>query len=598
MVLVLLIKVNLGLYGIIWDYGLSVINSYPSYWSWEAAWYSSDVSTLASKYNQYHLLTVIVNENNTSNPITTYLDGVKISGLIKSNNSSSISSHAYGFINQSDYPLIIGAGQPGVYFKGYMDDIRIYNRALSADEVQALYSGSTTTPVVNNPAINSTVANNLDVQLPEMLMEDEQGNTNRLASNLRFIGNDSDGLPQWELQHYEMLPKTGVVISQNIPRVLSNYDINIPLVQNSVSKEVYWANLGFTGKPNSKLSWKLKEYGISDKNSPIPAPLPSNGTTSTTLKVTGSAPGSDLFLFGVDLVGNFTENNLPQLFQLSRDLSIAEEALLVAEKGNFADLSKIKAAKEAASLLKQVIKTAQEDINAGKVANINNGNINISSSISRLVTGVQVIASLYNTYDILNKTINGTATAADKEKYIINGAFSVFGLTSVISTPAVASGVVMKAAGLIGLGYAALQIGAAWGESYNGITVTGTIKDAVQKTLFNVQALDNIARNILEGASKGKTWEEMKALEAITTAGKSVINVGLTSIETLENWNSKFSIIFTSNVIYANNAKVLISDTMKMVNSEQYSLTTYQNLYNAGRQAYYANQALIMLHEK
>ncbi|MDP2902488.1 MAG: LamG-like jellyroll fold domain-containing protein [Methylovulum sp.] len=142
-----------GQSGTIWDYGLGAYYSYPSYRSWEADWFSTDTQTLPSKYGQYHLLTAVVDENNPSNPISTYLDGVKITGTTLGNQWISTSNQQYGFINQSDYPLVIGVGHAGDNYKGYIDELRIYNRALTATEVTALYQQGqkTCTKVANNP---------------------------------------------------------------------------------------------------------------------------------------------------------------------------------------------------------------------------------------------------------------------------------------------------------------------------------------------------------------------------------------------------------------------------------------------------------------
>ena len=43
----------------------------------------------------------------------------------------------------TDYPLRIGAQSKALtrYFNGLIDDVRIYNRALSLDEIQAIYGG-------------------------------------------------------------------------------------------------------------------------------------------------------------------------------------------------------------------------------------------------------------------------------------------------------------------------------------------------------------------------------------------------------------------------------------------------------------------------
>jgi hypothetical protein len=44
-----------------------------------------------------------------------------------------------GSISTSALPLTIGGGS-GINFNGLLDDVRIYNRALSAAEIQALYN--------------------------------------------------------------------------------------------------------------------------------------------------------------------------------------------------------------------------------------------------------------------------------------------------------------------------------------------------------------------------------------------------------------------------------------------------------------------------
>jgi hypothetical protein len=73
--------------------------------------------------------------------ITETFDGKEIrlyvNGVLK------IKRDASGEIYNNDYPLVIGtdaysAGSEG-YFEGCIDDLRIYNRALSSDEVQQLY---------------------------------------------------------------------------------------------------------------------------------------------------------------------------------------------------------------------------------------------------------------------------------------------------------------------------------------------------------------------------------------------------------------------------------------------------------------------------
>jgi hypothetical protein len=58
-----------------------------------------------------------------------YLDG----NLVGSNDPSGEITHS------RKYSLNIGRYSGGVYFKGKIDEVRIYNRALSAEEVLTLY---------------------------------------------------------------------------------------------------------------------------------------------------------------------------------------------------------------------------------------------------------------------------------------------------------------------------------------------------------------------------------------------------------------------------------------------------------------------------
>jgi hypothetical protein len=46
-------------------------------------------------------------------------------------------------IGQNDYKVLIGENeqQNGRYFDGLLDDVRIYNYALSAEQVSGLYEG-------------------------------------------------------------------------------------------------------------------------------------------------------------------------------------------------------------------------------------------------------------------------------------------------------------------------------------------------------------------------------------------------------------------------------------------------------------------------
>lgn len=123
-------------------------------------------------------------------------------------------------------------------------------------------------PIVNNPDINSTISNNLDIYFSDMLLEDEQGNTIRISANLEFTGNDSDGMPTWRLKDYQVLQDTPSIDGDiNIPRVLSDLEINIPFIKQipqakavNTNPKLFSANLTFVGTPSTLYKWKLKYY--------------------------------------------------------------------------------------------------------------------------------------------------------------------------------------------------------------------------------------------------------------------------------------------------------------------------------------------------
>jgi hypothetical protein len=62
-----------------------------------------------------------------------------------------------GTLPNSDSKLIIGSDPPGSteYFKGVMDDLRIYDYALSDDEIKALYVGKESPAPTPTPTITS-----------------------------------------------------------------------------------------------------------------------------------------------------------------------------------------------------------------------------------------------------------------------------------------------------------------------------------------------------------------------------------------------------------------------------------------------------------
>ena len=254
---------------VIWDYGIGAFNSYSSYRSWDADWSSTNTETFDPKYEQYHLLTTVVSENNIQEPIKLYFDGEKISGDIIGNGYISISNNEHEFINQSDYPLVIGVGHPGYYFKGYVDDVRIYNRTLSESEIQELYNEGSTPNTEESESSVAILSENLDIYIPQLLLYTGEGNNSDLEVNLKRISNEGEGL-KWKLDSYNTN-----VCSKDVNQCSSSYQVSESSLSDSFGKEAlniylpfinynkntYWANLKYSGDVKGIYTWNLKDYG-------------------------------------------------------------------------------------------------------------------------------------------------------------------------------------------------------------------------------------------------------------------------------------------------------------------------------------------------
>jgi len=124
-----------GQSGVVWDYGLGLYYSDPSYRSSISDWITNDTSYQNKYYNDFYLLTVVVNET-TDNIPHLYINGQEMDGtIIRHNLSTSLDTD---WIRQSTYGIQIGLGHPGAYFQGVVDDLRLYNRALSTSEILQL----------------------------------------------------------------------------------------------------------------------------------------------------------------------------------------------------------------------------------------------------------------------------------------------------------------------------------------------------------------------------------------------------------------------------------------------------------------------------
>ncbi len=97
----------------------------------------------------YHFAAVVSNEGNTG-----YLNGVELTGRRYNLNSGASYTDFFAQVTAKKQ-LSLGFGRYGrntsfFYFKGSLDDVRIYGRNLTGAEVQALYSLGKTTSIADN----------------------------------------------------------------------------------------------------------------------------------------------------------------------------------------------------------------------------------------------------------------------------------------------------------------------------------------------------------------------------------------------------------------------------------------------------------------
>lgn len=139
------------------SYGISTHPDYANKWmfSVSSGTVGSAKTTMAKSSNPYNAWTLIVGTYNKSQ-LKLYINGVLDTTIAKT-----------GSLGYSSLDLHIGYSGtgPNEYFKGRMDDIRIYGRVLSAAEIQNLYSAPNAIEeqIVNKPAfaIYPNPANNV-----------------------------------------------------------------------------------------------------------------------------------------------------------------------------------------------------------------------------------------------------------------------------------------------------------------------------------------------------------------------------------------------------------------------------------------------------
>jgi hypothetical protein len=135
-------------------------------------WYNFDCTTTLTSNHWYHVAMVY--------------DGTALRGYV--NGALDGSASASGAVGTSDNPLRLGVYSPSAnlgFFPGLLDEISLYNRALSASEIQSVYAAGTygkcgSTPT-NNPPPPPPPTNNC-VTPPAGLVAWWQGESNTLDS--------------------------------------------------------------------------------------------------------------------------------------------------------------------------------------------------------------------------------------------------------------------------------------------------------------------------------------------------------------------------------------------------------------------------------
>ncbi len=108
-------------------------------------------STPLRKWSHY-----VMTYDKTAQKMSLFIDGVSVSGTSISNSNVSY--------NPSNNSFIIGGGRAGINWQGWIDDVAVYDRALSAAEVAAIYGGTLpNTSIIAQPKPACSVGATLSV---------------------------------------------------------------------------------------------------------------------------------------------------------------------------------------------------------------------------------------------------------------------------------------------------------------------------------------------------------------------------------------------------------------------------------------------------
>jgi hypothetical protein len=216
---------------------------------WASPRFGTETDPLGLATFRWYQVVFVLDDNR----IKLYTDGILFS-VVEAPYGSSIE-------NYTNFVFTLGNSPEGnKHMDGEIDDVRLYNRALSDAEVKALYSDKS--DVIN---FNATLSDKLDINVPDMTIEDKQQTIGQLNAQLSYAGNAADGSLLWKLKTYKFLNNTlPVANNKDAAKLLSNYDISFPFVEGvSLGKKiVYWGELKYTGDYKDNHTWKLGSYGV------------------------------------------------------------------------------------------------------------------------------------------------------------------------------------------------------------------------------------------------------------------------------------------------------------------------------------------------
>lgn len=123
-----------------WDYGLATYGHAPAYRSTNSDWRPNAGGPVPDNAGAWHLFTAVVDEADGVQPIRLFVDGVLMPGLVRSlfNGDPAVEPWRSALLSPSSLGLTMGIGLPGKPLLGALDEVRIYDKAMSAAQVANL----------------------------------------------------------------------------------------------------------------------------------------------------------------------------------------------------------------------------------------------------------------------------------------------------------------------------------------------------------------------------------------------------------------------------------------------------------------------------